>query len=81
VEETTLLLFQMTIGTTHSFNQGRWKKLCEEAEEVRLTHVRFIYVVPHQDCFIVPQGQLFESASTQQGLQRTLEVLEIQPKD
>ncbi len=48
VEGTTLLLFQMTIGTMHSFNQGRWKKLCEEAEEVRLTRVRFIYVVPHQ---------------------------------
>jgi hypothetical protein len=82
VEGTTLLLFQMTIGETHSFKPRRWNELCSEAEEAGLMHVRFIYVVPHQDCFRVSrdQVQLFESARTQQGLQKTLEVLVIQPK-
>ncbi len=82
VEGRTLLLFQMTIGETHSFKPRHWNELCSEAEKAGLTHVRFIYVVPHQTGIRVPRGQarLVNSVSMQQGLQKTLEVLVIQPK-
>ena len=76
----TLFLFQMTIGKTHNFNQRRWSEFCTEALGARLTCVRLIYVIPHKDRFSIPQEQVRLVTQKQDGLERTLEVLVIEPK-
>jgi hypothetical protein len=80
VDGATLFLFQMTIGKTHNFNQRRWSEFCTEALGARLTCVRFIYVIPHKDRFSIPQEQVRLVTQKQDGLERTLEVLVIEPK-
>ena len=74
-----LLLFQMTIGQTHGFKKQTFTRFCKSAEESKLTCVRFVFVVPRKQKFLVSNEQinLFEE---DYGVTVALEIAEICPK-
>lgn len=76
-----LLLFQMTIGKSHAFKVSTWNAYCKAAEAAGLTRVRFLFVVPFVDNFLVPAETLalFSQKNTRMSI--SLEVAALTPHE
>jgi len=74
-----LLLFQMTIGKNHGFKKPTFRRFCKEAKELNLTCVRFVFVVPHKQKFLVSKEQV-DLFRQDHGVAVALEIAEICPQ-
>lgn len=74
-----LLLFQMTIGRDHEFKLRVWNEYCKEVKASGLAKLRFFFVVPFLENFCVKQEQIKVFETLINGMQVSLEVLEIKP--
>ena len=80
IQNEELLLFQMTIGLTHDFVEGKFARYCTVARQHNLERVRFIYVVPFLGKFKVPKKQIDIFKNNTSGINVRLEVAEIRPR-
>jgi hypothetical protein len=68
----------MTIGRTHGFRLPAWKTYCAGAKAAGLEKVRFLFVVPFKDNFLVPREQC-QTFELDFGIDVSLEVVEMAP--
>eukprot|EP01097_Dermamoeba_algensis_P007890 TRINITY_DN5095_c0_g1_i5.p1 TRINITY_DN5095_c0_g1~~TRINITY_DN5095_c0_g1_i5.p1 ORF type:complete len:556 (-),score=82.98 TRINITY_DN5095_c0_g1_i5:1290-2957(-) len=58
ITNNSLVLFQMIIGENHTVKERTFKSYCNKAKEHGLACVRFVFVVPHKNQFLVSEDQV-----------------------